>query len=164
MKKEISPCEIKGNLIERLSKEWMLITAEKDSKTNTMTASWGGFGELWGKDVSYIVVRPSRHTYSFLESGEYFSLCFFDSSYKEKLAFCGKVSGRDKDKIKECNFTTKNDLAPYFEEAKTVIICKKLYSTMIKKEDFLSPEFADNMYPDGDYHKLYVGEILKVLE
>lgn len=164
MKKEILPCHIKGNLIERLSKEWMLISAQKDGKTNTMTASWGGFGELWGKDVSYIVVRPSRYTYEFLENGEYFSLCFFAPDHKDKLAFCGKVSGRNCDKIKECSFTEKSDLAPYFEEAQTVIICKKLYSTMIKKDDFVSPDFADKMYPDGDYHKLYIGEIIKVLE
>ena len=32
-----------------IGKQWMLITAEKDGKVNTMTASWGGLGEIWGR-------------------------------------------------------------------------------------------------------------------
>ena len=29
-----------------IGKQWMLITAEKEGKVNTMTASWGGLGEI----------------------------------------------------------------------------------------------------------------------
>ncbi|MBO5453836.1 MAG: flavin reductase [Clostridia bacterium] len=162
--KEIKATEISGNLIEKLSKEWMLITAQKEDKVNTMTASWGGFGELWGKDVSYIVVRPSRYTYEFLEQGEYYSLCFFDASKKDVLTACGKESGRNVDKIEKHNLTVSIDNAPYFEEAELVLICKKLYSQMLEKENFVCKEFAEQMYPDNDIHKLYVGEIVKVLE
>jgi len=162
--REIKAGEIKGNLIEKLRKEWMLITAQKGEKVNTMTASWGGFGELWGKDVSYIVVRPSRYTYEFLEQDEFYSLCFFDESKKDILSSCGKESGRNVDKIQKHSLTTVCDGAPYFEEAELVIICKKLYSQMLDKENFASKEFAEQMYPDNDIHKLYVGEIVKVLE
>ena len=34
---------------EKIGSEWMLISAAKDGKANTMTASWGGIGVLWGK-------------------------------------------------------------------------------------------------------------------
>ncbi len=162
--KEIKATEIKGNLIEKLKNEWMLITARKEDKVNTMTASWGGFGELWGKDVSYIVVRPSRYTFEFLEKGEYYSLCFFDESKKNILASCGKESGRDTDKIAKHNLNVLYDDAPYFKEAEMVIICKKLYSQMIEKDNFEEKAFADATYPDSDIHKLYIGEIVKVLE
>lgn len=48
-----------------IGKQWMLITAEKDGKVNTMTASWGGLGEIWGQSAAYIVVRPQRYTKEF---------------------------------------------------------------------------------------------------
>ena len=31
-----------------LEEKWMLITAGDISNYNTMTASWGGFGVVWG--------------------------------------------------------------------------------------------------------------------
>ena len=42
-----------------INKGWMLITAGTEQKHNTMTASWGSVGELWGKYVSTIYIRPS---------------------------------------------------------------------------------------------------------
>ena len=38
-----------------IGKEWLLVTAEKDGKANTMTASWGGVGVMWGRNVAFIV-------------------------------------------------------------------------------------------------------------
>ncbi len=57
-----------------IGKQWMLITAEKDGKVNTMTASWGGLGEIWGQSAAYIVVRPQRYTKEFFGCGGYFFL------------------------------------------------------------------------------------------
>ena len=45
MFKEIKPCEIKGNLIDMISNEWMLISAGNKDGYNMMTASWGFMGE-----------------------------------------------------------------------------------------------------------------------
>ena len=47
---------------EKIGSEWMLISAAKDGKANTMTASWGGIGVLWGKNVATVYIRPQRHT------------------------------------------------------------------------------------------------------
>ena len=41
MFKEINAKEIKGNLIEAIANEWMLITAGDQNGYNMMTASWG---------------------------------------------------------------------------------------------------------------------------
>lgn len=37
------------NPFTKISKEWMLVAAGNQEKTNAMTASWGGLGVLWGK-------------------------------------------------------------------------------------------------------------------
>ena len=36
------------NPFDKISKQWMLITAGDRTKSNTMTASWGGVGIMWG--------------------------------------------------------------------------------------------------------------------
>ena len=42
---------------EKIGSEWMLISAAKDGKANTMTASWGGIGGLWGQNVATVYIR-----------------------------------------------------------------------------------------------------------
>lgn len=54
----IKPEELQKNPFTMIGKEWLLITAEKDGKANTMTASWGGVGVLWGKNVATLYIRP----------------------------------------------------------------------------------------------------------
>ena len=48
--KKIEVKELKDNMFETISKEWMLVTAGTKDKFNTMTANWGGIGFL---SVSY---------------------------------------------------------------------------------------------------------------
>ena len=60
--REISVEQLKANPFTLINKDWMLITAGDGEKHNTMTASWGGVGELWGKYVSTIYIRPQRYT------------------------------------------------------------------------------------------------------
>ena len=87
------------NPFTKIGKEWMLITAGDEKKANTMTASWGGVGVLWGKNVVYIFVRDTRYTKEFIDNGETFSLTFLDESNKGALKYLGAVSGRDENKI-----------------------------------------------------------------
>ena len=125
-----------------------------------MTASWGGFGELWAKHVSYAVIRPSRYTYQNIENSDKYTLCFFDEEYKKELTYCGKASGKNEDKVEKTGFTVvEEDGYSYFKEAKYVMCCKKLYSQKFDKTCFENSEFADKIYPDQDIHTMYVGEI-----
>ena len=64
------------NPFEAIGKKWMLISAKDGDKVNTMTASWGGMGVIWGEDVVYIFVRQSRYTKEFIDNSAYFSLSF----------------------------------------------------------------------------------------
>ena len=67
MKKiDIKSMEMKP--FEKIGSEWMLITAEKHGKVNTMTASWGGLGILWGKPVATAYIRPQRYTKEFVDA------------------------------------------------------------------------------------------------
>ena len=162
---EITPEQIEKNPFTLIGKEWMLIAAEKEGKVNAMTASWGGVGVLWNKNVIFGFVRPQRYTKEFVEAGDYFSLTFFDESYKKDLQYFGTVSGRDEDKIEKCGFSTCSDEnAPYFAEANMAIICKKLYAGNIDPSAILMPEIDKTIYPDKDYHIVYIGEIVKVLK
>lgn len=163
MFKEISTSELNKNAFDMIDKEWFLLTAGDKDNFNTMTCSWGTVGELWSKRVAIAFVRKTRHTFEFTEKGEYFTMSFFGDKCREALAFCGSKSGREYDKVKETGLTPVFDLAPYFEEAETVFVCRKLYSDFIKPEQFCDPTLDGQVYGLKDYHKFYVGEIVKVL-
>ncbi|OUQ60439.1 flavin reductase [Tyzzerella sp. An114] len=161
--KEIQPEEISENAFKLIGKDWMLVTSSADDKINTMTASWGGFGVLWGKNVAYIVVRPQRYTKEFIDKSGRFSLTFFNDSFRSKLSYLGTVSGRDEDKIKKSGLTvSENSEIPFFEEGKLAAICKVLYKQKLTPDSFLDSSIADRWYPDHDFHTLYVAEIEKV--
>lgn len=162
---KISAEELKENYIDLIGNKWMLVTASKGEKTNTMTASWGGVGELWNKNVSFTFIRPTRYTYEFVENSDYYTLSFFDEEYREKLSYLGRVSGRDEDKISKMGLTVvKDGDISYFDEAKYVLVCRKLYKDDIKMENFTDIPFGEKIYADGNLHRMYIGEILYALK
>jgi flavin reductase (DIM6/NTAB) family NADH-FMN oxidoreductase RutF len=137
-----------------------------------MTASWGAFGILWNKDVTVTFIRPSRHTRGFADANGLYTLSFFDKKHRKALAVCGEKSGRDCDKAAEAGLTPivfgKNIAggraagAVAFKEASEIIVCRKMYTHDIDPEHFLDSEIANN-YPQKDYHRMYVGEVLALL-
>lgn len=160
---ESEPKDLRDNVFEMIGKEWMLITAGKESKFNTMTASWGGLGVLWNAPVSFSFIRPSRYTYEFMEKETYYTLSILEPGHKKALQLCGSLSGRDTDKVAQAGLTPVFDAqAPYFEQARLVLVCRKLYTQDLNPERFLDPAIMGN-YKDGDFHRIYVGEIVKVL-
>ena len=100
---EISYKDLKFNPFNLIGGEWMLITAGDEHSCNTMTASWGHLGCLWGNnDPSAVVyIRESRYTKEFVDEEPYFSLCVMDKSFKKQMAYLGSTSGRDEDKIRK---------------------------------------------------------------
>ncbi len=153
--------ELSINPFEKIGKEWLLITAGDREKYNTMTASWGGVGVLWNKNVATIYIRPQRYTKEFVDQKDTFTLTFFDDSYRDALTFCGRNSGRDHDKAAETGLTPCFDYAaPTFAEGRLVFVCKKLYAQELSPNCFLEHGIAKN-YPDHDYHTMYIGEIIE---
>lgn len=149
------------NTISAFNNDWALVTAGNSDSYNTMTVSWGGLGFLWNRPVATIYIRPQRHTFKFIEENGYFTVSFFDESYKDALRFCGKYSGKDYDKAKECNLSpTTFDDSVSFKEAKLVLVCKKLYFSDFDKNNFCVDGIDSANYPNNDYHRMYIGEIV----
>ena len=159
--KKIDIKDLQGNAVSMFDDKWCLITAGTKESYNTMTASWGAMGELWNKDVCFIFIRPQRYTLEFTEREEYFTLSFFGDEYKKALTFCGRNSGRDCDKAKETGLTpVETDGSISFAESETVIVCKKLFYQDIDPEGFVDKAIDGVCYPENDYHRMYVGEVV----
>ncbi len=162
MFKEISSKEIKGNLINAISNEWMLISAGDKNGFNMMTASWGFLGEMWGNDTAVAMIRPQRYTMEFVEKSEYYTLSFYGDN-KDIHKICGSMSGRDVNKTELAKLTPIfDDKCVYFEEARLVIICKKQYMQDMDENCFVD-KTPLKWYENKDYHKMIFGKIEKVL-
>ena len=162
MFKEITPNEIDKNAFDKFSNEWALLTAGNQEKFNTMTISWGGFGHLWNKKIVYVYVRPSRYTYEFMEKEDYFTVSFFGGQYKTDLNYLGKFSGRDEDKIAKTNLTPVFvEGMPCFEQAEYVLVCKKVHSVDLERNQFIDKD-VEAIYKDDELHRQYIGVIEKV--
>ena len=165
--KEINYKEMKFNPFNLIGGEWMLVTAgNEQSGCNTMTASWGHLGCLWGHNdpTAVIYLRPSRYTKTFVDKEPYFTLCIMDKSFKTQMAYLGSVSGRDEDKIAKAGLTpVYADHSVYFAEAKLVLVCKKMYASELQESGFVYQETIDANYAQRDFHTMYVGKIEKVL-
>ena len=160
--KEVDVKDLDFNPFKKIGDEWMLITAGDEKKFNTMTASWGGAGVLWGKNVATCYIRPQRYTKEFVDANDTFTLSFFPAEYKKALSLCGSVSGRDCDKVAQAGLT------PYFlegtasfVEASLIFICRKVYEDAMPPENFIAKENDEKWYPQKDYHTMYIGEIVK---
>ncbi|MPM55105.1 hypothetical protein SDC9_101890 [bioreactor metagenome] len=161
---EINIKDIRKNVVKMISEDWALVTAGNKDGWNTMTISWGGVGELWGKDVVFVFIRPQRYTKEFMDREGRFTLNFFDGEYKKELGLCGKYSGRDCDKAKETGLIPIFDGDNvYIEQANTVIVCKTLSVEHLNPENFIDKNIED-FYPNKDYHEVYIAEIEKILE
>lgn len=154
---------IRESAVHMISDDWALVTAGTEDAYNTMTVSWGGLGELWGKDVAFIFIRPQRYTLPFLDKNERFTLSFFGGEYKKELTVCGRVSGKDVDKAKETGLVPVFDRdTTYFEQATVVLKCRKMAKYELTPDGFLDASIGQN-YLNGDYHKVFIAEIEEVL-
>ena len=162
VKKDIT--ELCFNPFTKIGKEWMLLTGGNMDDFNTMTASWGQLGVLWNRNVLTCYVRPNRHTYGFIDSGEFFTASFFGEEYRSALSFCGSHSGRDCDKMKETGLTPAEFEGQVgFEEADMVIVCRKLYNYDLCESGFTTGDGIPAQFFGSDpYHRAFIAEITAV--
>ena len=102
---KINIAEQSFNPFEKIGKQWMLISAGTANSWNTMTASWGGVGVIWGKPSATCYIRHSRYTKEFVEGSEYFTLTFLKDGHRDALSLLGSKSGRDMDKMRDSGLT-----------------------------------------------------------
>ena len=138
-----------------------LITVGRPDSYNTMTIGFGTVGTVWGKPIATVYVREERYTYEFIEREPYFTVSLYGEELRDAMRICGTESGRDGDKAAKAGLTPVFDGdAVYFEGAKVVLCCKKIYRQMLDPDSFVD-EGLHKHYPEHDYHMVYYGEIVK---
>ena len=146
----------------KIRDQWALLAAGREGDFNMMTVSWGGFGELWSKEVTTVYVRQSRYTMQFMDKNSHYALIFLKDGHKDALGVLGSKSGRDIDKMAGAGLTPifTPEGVPTFEEAELTLVCRELYKDDMPKENFLDPAVYDKCYADGNIHSMFVGEIV----
>lgn len=166
----IDPTEIKDNVFKLVGQDYSVITAGTDSAYNSMTASYGGWGQLFEKPTTWCILNANRYTLEFIKQEKKYTMSYFPDQFKEQVIAFGSKSGRNSDKMKETQFTsvkTPNGNLSY-KEAKLIIECKLVEITETNPNDFYTDEskgFIEKGIKDGngkEYHKLVFGEITNV--
>ncbi len=89
----------------------VMVTCGTEEKPNILTVAWTGIINT-KPPMTYISVRPSRHSYGIIkESGE-FVINLTTSKLVRETDFCGMKSGRDMNKAEKCRL--------HFEKASAV--------------------------------------------
>lgn len=161
--KEIRPTDLKVEAAGLWLKRWFLLSAGTIDDFNVMTVGWGFLGGIWGKSFAQVMVRPSRHTFKYMEKYDTFTLSSFPGDYRDALMLLGTHSGRDGDKVADSGLTPVSSViveAPSFEEADLVLECRKVYWQDLDPAHFLD-ESIERHYAGKDYHRVYFGEILR---
>ena len=153
--------ELSLNPFAKIGKQWLLVSAGTPERWNTMTASWGGVGVIWGKPAATCYIRHRRYTREFVDGSGYFTLTFLQDGHRDALGLLGSKSGRDIDKMHESGLTSIFvDGQPTFAEAELVLVCRTRCKSEIAPEDILHQETIDRWYEDRDFHTMYIGEIV----
>lgn len=157
------------DVIDIIGRQWMLVSAGTPEHFNTMTASWGGMGFLWGRPVAFVFIRPERYTHEFIEANERMTLSFFTEDYKKALTFCGTKSGRDHNKAAATGLVpvATEHGSVGFEQARLTLECRKLYKGHFEADEFIDKAQLERWYndqPGGGLHDVYIVEIEAVYE
>ncbi|MCK9548646.1 MAG: flavin reductase [Sphaerochaeta sp.] len=156
------------NPFTAIGSDGFLITAGTADRFNTMTATWGAMGHLWGRNTVTVYVRPSRLTHELLASSEGFTISFLPPDLKHILTWCGEHSGRDWDKVKETGLKMACIDGPEggeritFKQAALVFSCTKAAVLPLDKSAFVLPVIEEH-YRDGDYHTMIIGFVDSIL-
>jgi flavin reductase (DIM6/NTAB) family NADH-FMN oxidoreductase RutF len=165
---EVSAEVLEINPFTAIGNDGFLLTSGTIDQYNTMTASWGTMGVLWGRNVLVAYVRKSRYTHQFMEGSNGFTCSFFGPEMKETLLWCGQHSGRETDKVFESGLKSVRIASPdgidrvTFSQAKLVFSCTKASVMETDRSQFVLPEIQQH-YRDGDYHTVYIGFIDTIL-
>lgn len=147
---------------QKLSSGGVFLTAGIE-RPNTMTIGWGSIGVIWGKPMLTVLVRPSRHTFSLIrESGAFTVSIPTENPLKAELAFAGTASGREVDKFEGHGLTA---VPGELVNAPTIAECGLHYECTVCYDQAMEPErlnapYLDRFYPEGDFHTVFIGEIV----
>ena len=142
----------------------LLASVDAQGNPNVMTIGWGTIGIIWGKPIFVVLVRPSRYTHGLIEITNDFTVNVPTPELADEVSYFGTVSGRDQDKFKVKGLTAtpgKIVKAPIVEECAIHYECRVVHKNDVIPDE-LAEEIRNSAYRQGDFHRIYFGEILSV--
>jgi len=167
--KAISVNDIPPDVFTLIGKDFAVLTAGNPSRYNSMVAGWGGWGVMFSKPSTFLMLRSSRYTLELMRAEKRYTMAFFDDGFKDDIMKFGAQSGRDSDaKMKNTALTAvetqSGNMA--FKEARLIIECNLIQVTTVAPDDFYtedSKKFVVDAHSETkDYHKVVFGEITNV--
>jgi flavin reductase (DIM6/NTAB) family NADH-FMN oxidoreductase RutF len=162
-------CALKDVFRVTYEKLWstglLLSSVGSDGKHNIMTFGWGLVGKFLSESVFMVAVRPTRYTHKLIEETNEFTVNVPRDSMEKIVKYCGEVSGRDHNKIKEMDLNIekgKEVNSPIISDCIAHYECRVVGKTQIIPE-FVSSEAKEKYELSQDSHTLYFGKILTVL-
>ncbi len=164
----VAATDVKDNVFKLVGEDFTVITSGDEIACNSMTASYGGWGQLFDLPVTWCILRANRYTLEIIREQQTYTMSYFYEDYKDQVMLFGTKSGRDSDKMNETTLTrvaTPSGNITY-KEAFLVIECKLMEITTVNPDDYYfekGRKFVEEAYEDAkDYHKLVFGEITNV--
>jgi flavin reductase (DIM6/NTAB) family NADH-FMN oxidoreductase RutF len=147
--------------LNALSHGGLLLAGTKaDGSSNAMVIGWGTVGVIWGLPMMVVLVRPSRYTYGFIEESGVFTVNVPAPEMKELVRVCGTQSGRDVDKLADVPSSMGTKVPCVTLDACPIVYeCQVVHWNDVLP-DALGPGIQSRAYPQGDFHRLYYGQIM----
>jgi len=142
------------------------LTVKAGDALNTMTIGWALMGRAWRRPILVVMVRESRHTHGLMQKAEDFTVSLPTTDMKEALEVCGSTSGRDADKFRKANIKIKDARkvsTPIIDSDGFHFECRIVHKSPMAPET-LAGEYGEKIYPQGDFHTLFFGEIVDCYE
>jgi len=162
---EAAPHDYLAETIHSLGHEGLLLASVSPvGKPNAMAIGWGQIGVMWRMPILVVPVRVSRYTFQCIEHTRDFTVNVVPAEMTEVVEFCGSCSGRDRDKFAEKGLIAlpgQKVKSPIIEQCVINYECRVVGFTNVEPGN-LTEQVKQSCYPQGDFHRMYFGEILRV--
>ncbi len=160
--RDISYNEQTTEMFSQLSKG-VFMTTKLGDKVNTMTIAWGGINIVWNKRVFVAYVRYSRDTYNMVNNADEFTISIpLNKDLKKELGYCGTKSGKDTNKINDCDLKLKDSRVintPILSDCEMHYECNVIYK-QAQEPNSIPKEVLKKYYPNNNFHVIFYGEIV----
>ena len=149
--------------MDALTREGLLLCSlGADGKPNVMTIGWMTGGAIWSKPILTVLVRPSRDTYNRMNAVSEFTVNVLPAACAEAIQTCGSASGRDDDKFARTGLkpvAARQVRVPVIEQGLIHYECRVVHTNEVIPAN-LAPVIVKAFYGDGNYHRVYFGEVV----
>ncbi|NIA06520.1 MAG: flavin reductase family protein [Actinobacteria bacterium] len=140
----------------------LLAAGSPDKPTNAMAIGWGSLGIVWGRPMWVVLVRLSRFTYQLIEEAGNFTVNVPGTDLDKAVAYCGSHSGKNEDKLAKLELAV---VAGGEVSSGVIEACPINYECQVVGKSDIVPEMLaeavkSEYYGQGDYHRVYFGQIL----